>query len=190
MGACCKQLRVLCRQDDHCKQCDELSAAEVIHKTMQAHPKVPAVQQQACAALINLCAGESFDRRDHAAQSGALKAIIAAMETHIDYPGIQEMAFVAIQNICFGSDPNGEGRKKMAIDVGAFKAIVSAISKYEDTASVLDQGAATLRLLCNKNKLMKAKAMEAGSKPDWLKSSGGLSARVGGLTSRMLMRSS
>ena len=187
MGAACKQLRVLCRQDEHCKVCDSLGAAGVIYKTMLAHAKVPAVQQQACAALINLCAGESFDRRDHAAESGAIKAIIAAMEAHIEYPGIQEMAFVAIQNICFGQDANGQSRKDRAIDAGAFKTIVDAIKKYEDTSSVLDQGAATLRLLCNKNNLLKAKAMEAGAKKDWLKSSGGsLTARVGtALTSRM-----
>ena len=190
MGAACKQLRVLCRQDEHCQVCDKLGAAGVVYKTMQTHATVPAVQQQACAALINLCAGESFDRRDHAAESGAIKAVIAAMAAHIEYPGIQEMAFVALQNICFGQDANGQSRKDRAIEAGAFQAIVNAIKKYEDTSSVLDQGAATLRLLCNKQKLPKAKAMEAGAKADWLKSSGGgLSARVGGLTSRMLSRS-
>ena len=113
MGAACKQLRVLCRQDEACQACDRQGAAAVIYKTMMNHPNVPAVQQQACAALINLCAGESFDRRDHAAESGALTAIVKAMETHIDYPGIQEMAFVAIQNICFGQDPNGQSRKDL-----------------------------------------------------------------------------
>jgi len=148
------------------------------------------VQQQACAALINLCAGESFDRRDHAAQSGAIVAIVSAMKTHIEYPGIQEMAFVAVQNICFGNDANGLSRKELAVEKGCLNAIVDAIKKYEDTPSVLDQGAATLRLLTSKQPLLKAKAMEAGAKKQWLVSSGGgLSARIGGLTSRAFGKS-
>ena len=189
MGAACKQLRVLCREDDNCMVCDQLGAAQYVFQAMNMHINVPAVQQQACAALINLCAGESFDRRDRAAKSGALKAIVQAMKIHLEYPGIQEMAFVAIQNICFGNDINGLLRKEQAIEEGAFGAIVTAIKKHEDTASVLDQGAATLRLLADKKPLRKAQAIEVGAKSDWLKSSGGISARVGGLTSRMFGRS-
>mmetsp|Transcript_28541 Transcript_28541/g.75472 ORF Transcript_28541/g.75472 Transcript_28541/m.75472 type:complete len:190 (-) Transcript_28541:449-1018(-) len=181
-------MRMLCRQEEACKVCDQHDAVAVVCKTMTGHTKEPAVQQQACAALINLCVGESFERRDHAAQSGAIGAIVGAMRNHLEYPGIQEMAFVAIQNICFGNDANGATRKQQAIDAGAFEAIVAAIQKFEETTSVLDQGAATLRLLCNKNQLLKARAMEAGARKDWLKSSGGIiSSRMGGLTSRMLM---
>ena len=185
MGAACKQLRVLCRQDENCQMCDSLGAAALIHAAMTTHLPVPAVQQQACAALINLCAGDNFDRRDNAAKSGALTSVVAAMEKHLDYPGIQEMAFVAIQNICFGKDANGAERKEKAVEVGALTAIVNAIKKYEDTSSVIDQGAATLRLLTGNSQLLKAKAMEVGAKGAWLKSSGGISARMGGFTSRM-----
>ena len=59
---------------------------------------------QACAALINLCAGESMTRRVNAANSGVLKAIVISIEANLEYPGIVEMAFVALQNICFGTE--------------------------------------------------------------------------------------
>jgi len=181
MSAACKQLRVLCRKDEACIVCDKLNAAELICATMSRHVGAATVQQQACAALINLCAGESFGRRDRAVSSGALPAIVDAMNTHLEYPGIQEMAFVAIQNICFGNDAKGTARKEQAIKAGAFEAIIAGILKFEDTPSLLDQGSATLRLLCNKNQLLKVQAMNAGAKKEWLKSSGLLSARVGGL---------
>jgi len=175
---------------ENCQECDSLGAANLVTKAMNKHPLVPAVQQQACAAMINLCAGESFERRDNAAGSGAIVAIINAMKGHLEYPGIQEMAFVAVQNICFGNDQNGMGRREKAVEHGCLNVIVTAIKKYEDTPSVLDQGAATLRLLTNKNKLLKAKAMEAGAKPEWLKSSGGaLSARIGQYTNRVFGKS-
>lgn len=190
MEACCKQLRVLCRQDEMCKRCDEMGTAASVVKAMSVHQQTPGVQQQACAALINLCAGESFARRDHAAEAGALRSIITAMQLHLELAGIQEMAFVALQNICFGSDPNGDARKKKACEDGALVAIVSALKRHSEQSSVIEQGAATLRLLTHKNKLLKAQAMEAGAKTEWLKSTGSITARIGGVTSRMFGSSS
>ena len=187
IGAACKQLRILCRQDDHCQACDSLGAAGLLYRAMVRHPLIPTVQQQACAALINLCAGDNFERRNHAADSGALQAVVMAMKTHMNYHGVQEMGFVAIQNICFGSDPNGQVRRARAIEAGALDAIVAAIRKYEERTSVLDQGAATLRLLTNNVRHLKAKAVEAGAKKEWLTPSAGFSARFGSLTSRMLV---
>jgi len=172
---------MLCRQEEACKVCDQHDAVAVVCKTMTGHTKEPAVQQQACAALINLCVGESFERREHAAQSGVLGAIVGAMRNQIEHPapGIQEMAFVAIQNICFGGDANGAARKQRAIDAGAFEAIVVAIRRFQGTTSVHDQDTATLRLLCNNDQLLKARAMEAGAKKDWLQSHGGISRLLG-----------
>jgi len=190
MGAACKQLRVLCRQDEHCVMCDTLGAAGEVAKTMTTHQTVPEVQQQACAALINLCSARRVEPRDHAAESGALQAIVMAMSVHIEYPGIQEMAIIAIQNIIIGQDANDKMRKERAVEAGALKAIVDAVKKYEDTPSVLDQGAATLRLLCSKDKNLRKKAEEFGAKKDWLKSSGGMMSSRMGLTSRMLGRNS
>ena len=65
------------------------------------------------------------------------------------------------------------------------QAIVDAVIKYEGTASVLEQGTATLRLLISKDGALKAKALQAGAKTDWLRSAGGgsLSTRLG-FTSR------
>jgi len=129
-------MRMLCRQEEACKVCDQHDAVAVVCKTMTGHTKEPAVQQQ-------------------------------------------EMAFVAIQNICFGGDANGAARKQRAIDAGAFEAIVVAIRRFQGTTSVHDQDTATLRLLCNNDQLLKARAMEAGAKKDWLQSHGGISRLLG-----------
>lgn len=181
MSAACKQLRMLCRQDELCDECDQLNAASVIRQCMRKHIDSPIVQQQGCAALINLCAGDSFARRDHASNSDAIGAIVEAMDAHLEYPGIQEMACVAIQNICFGHDANGQSRRQKAIRAGALEAIVQATLKYEVTPSVVDQGSAALRLLCHKSSTSKAQALAAGAKKEWFRPATSLAARVGGL---------
>jgi len=185
MGAACKQLRVLCRQNELCIQCDQLGAAAEVANMMAAHAKVPEVQQQACAAIINLCSARRVEPRDRAASSGVLNTIVAAMQLHTVYPGIQEMAIIAIQNVIIGTDARDKERKAHAIDAGAIQAIVDAVIKYEGTASVLEQGTATLRLLISKDSALKTKALQAGAKKDWLRSAGGgsLSTRLG-FTSR------
>ena len=109
---CFKQLRILCREDDTCVECDRLGANEVVISTMRAHIASEMVLTQACAVLINLCAGESWERRDRAQQGGAVPTIIQAMQRHPNSAILQEMSFVAMQNICFGNDPNGVGRRR------------------------------------------------------------------------------
>ena len=104
---CLKQLRVLCRDDRTCDQCDKGGANDTIVAIMHDHAQSVTVLIQSCAVLINLCAGDSFERRDHAAMAGALPAIADAMRKHIGSPILQEMSFVALQNICFGNDSNG-----------------------------------------------------------------------------------
>ena len=192
MCAACKQLRVLCREDEHCMMCDTLGAAGEVARTMTTYRALPDLQQQACAALINLCSARRVEPRNHAAEQGALNAIVAAMTVHIDYPQIQEMAVIAIQNIIIGQDANDKMRKDRAVEAGALEAIVEAARRYEEMPSVLDQGTATLRLLCSKDKDLRRRAEELGAKKDWLgpqekvrRESGGLSSRMG-LTSRML----
>lgn len=181
MAAGCKQLRLLCRKKEGCDACDKLNAASSICKTMSLHIKDPSVQQQGCAALINLCAGESMQRRVHASNGGALRAIVEAMDTHIEYPGVQEMAFVAIQNVTSGGGSSGQSRRAQAIESGALRAIINAVHKFEEIPSVVDQGTATLRLLCAKNPRAKAEAISIGAKKEWLKSPGVLSNLLDGL---------
>jgi|Transcript_28412 hypothetical protein len=195
MAAACKRVRVLCHEEDGCLLCDSLGAVAHLTDAMEAHCNVPAVQQQACAAIINLCSGEVQPdqpavRQDNAA-SCTLEAIVAAMTANLDYPGVQEMAFVAIRNITTGDDANAFRRKQLVAEAGAIGAIVVAVNKYEGTGSVAEQGIVTLRQLTSKTPLLQARALEAGAKKEWLRSGAddaGLSARVRGLTSRVLGR--
>jgi hypothetical protein len=105
---CFKQLRVLCRDDWTCDQCDRLGANDQIIRLMRLHLGSESVLTQACAVLINLCAGDSYERRDRAQLGGAPDVILKAMEAHPNSAILQEMSFVAMQNISFGSDPNGK----------------------------------------------------------------------------------
>ena len=113
-----------------------------------------------------------------------MKTIVKAMDLHLNYAGIQEMAIIAIQNIIIGTDARDKQRKMAAIDAGALASIANAIKKFEGTASVFEQGTGTLRLLCNKESGLKSRAIAAGAKKEWLKStSGSISQRLG-FTSR------
>uniref|UniRef100_A0A7S3AJR7 Armadillo repeat-containing protein 8 n=1 Tax=Haptolina ericina TaxID=156174 RepID=A0A7S3AJR7_9EUKA len=145
---------------------------------MHDHAQSVTVLIQSCAVLINLCAGDSFERRDHAAMAGALPAIADAMRKHIGSPILQEMSFVALQNICFGNDSNGADRKAKAVEIGVLKDIVQAMTKHSDVDSLVEQGSSTLRLLVGKDKSAKQKALDAGANPKWLKTGGFLSRRL------------
>ena len=52
------QVRVLCREEGQRQRCEALDAATSIANAMRAHPRAAGLQQQGCAALINLTAGE------------------------------------------------------------------------------------------------------------------------------------
>ena len=52
---CCKRLRVLCREPENCKKCDEAGSARAVVGAMAALPDTPTVQLQALAALVKMC---------------------------------------------------------------------------------------------------------------------------------------
>ncbi|KAL1499732.1 hypothetical protein AB1Y20_012419 [Prymnesium parvum] len=177
--ACCKRLRELCRDDDVGAQCDELGAAPAIARAMMLHAQHPEVQQQGCAAVINLCSAPRVGPRNRTAQSGVLEALVSTMQLQLAYPGIQEMAFIALQNVIIGSDENARMRKDRAIAAGALKAIVESLKLYERLPNMKEQGTLALRLLCSKDSGARAKAMAAGAKKEWLTSGGNFSSRLG-----------
>ena len=76
---CCKRLRVLCREPENCKKCDEAGTASAVVASMKALPSVPSVQLQALAALVNLCSGEANEHRKNAVEAGSMTAIVEAM---------------------------------------------------------------------------------------------------------------
>ena len=55
------------------------------------------------------------------------------------------------------------------MDAGALAAIVNALLKHTSTASLNEQGVSALRLLTKGSKPYRAMALEAGAKPEWLR---------------------
>jgi len=180
MEACCKQVRVLCREEGQRQRCEALDAATSIANAMRAHPRAAGLQQQGCAALINLTAGgggAGEHARERAALGGGLQAVVAAMETHMELQGIQEMAFVAIMNVVGMGDEASESRKEAAAEAGAIEATVTALTRHSGSQSLVEQGIAALQLLTKSSKPRKALATVAGARPEWLRGGGSGSSR-------------
>ena len=61
--ACCKRLRVLCRDADNCKKCDEAGTARAVIGAMGALPDIQTVQLQALAAALRLRPPDGAEER-------------------------------------------------------------------------------------------------------------------------------
>ena len=101
------------------------------------------------AVVIGCCErwqalGYGPGRRQSAADSGALPAIVAGMHAHASKMVVQEKACLAIANICSGTDEAGLARKAAAFDAGAVPAIVAAILAHPGIAAVQANGSAAL----------------------------------------------
>ena len=102
--ACCKRVRVLCREAEMCRECDLHGAATAVCNAMKALPSDMTVQLQGLAAIVNLCSGEANEHRTRAVEAGALAMIVKAMGDLITNPEVQEMGCIALQNCCYGED--------------------------------------------------------------------------------------
>lgn len=131
--ACCKRLRVLCREPENCKRCDEAGTASAVVAAMGMLPTLQSVQLQALAAIVNLCSGEANEHRKNAVDSGAMTAIVAAMLALADNAEVQEMACIALQNCCYGEDDHSLTRRTTAATEGAIEAVVKAMQKHVDS---------------------------------------------------------
>ena len=87
-------------------------------------------------------------RRQSAADSGALKAIVGGMKANPSAALVQEKGALAIANICSGIDEQGLGRKALAHEAGCVEALVSGMSAFPDVAQVLSNSAAALGNIC------------------------------------------
>jgi len=187
--ACCKRVRVLCREIDMCRVCDQAGAAAAVVKAMQALPNETRVQLQALAAIVNLCSGENNEHRSKAVASGALPMIVDAMKALIFNPEVQEMGCIALQNCCYGEDEQAIERRRGAAAAGAISAVVDAMKQHESIPAAQEVGVATLRLIVHKVPELRQTAVNAGANPDWVKpiskeGGGILSFRKGFGTSR------
>ena len=82
--ACCKRLRVLCRESVGRQQCEQLDAARVMIDAIDALTPLDAtLALQSLAALVNICAEREVDSlRDSAVNAGALRVAVRAINDH------------------------------------------------------------------------------------------------------------
>ena len=166
---CCKRLRVLCRDADNCKKCDEAGTARAVVGAMGAIPDDQAVQLQALAALVNLCSGENNDHRKNAVDNGVMKAITGAMKKLPESAEVQEMACIALQNCCYGEDPHAITRREAAGAEGALEAVIDAIRNHSQSSTIQEVGMATLRLMVHRVTNLREEAVKLGAQPEWVK---------------------
>jgi len=180
--ACCKRVRVLCREVEQCKECDAHGAALAVVSAMRALPAEMTVQLQGLAAIVNLCSGEANDHRAKAVDAGALEVIVAAMTTLCTNAEVQEMGCIALQNCCYGEDSEAPQRRKRAAEDGAIKAVLAAMNSHQAIPAAQEVGIATLKLIVHKVPELRKQAVAEGAKFLGTKESGGvLSFRLASL---------
>lgn len=168
--ACCKRLRVLCRDPATRKECHEARSAAAVVGAMNRCPmSTMTVQWHALAALVNLCSGEVNDYRERAVEAGAMPAIVAVLNQVTENAEVQEMACIALQNACFGEDEHALVRRQVAADEGAIEAVLAAMRRCETIQSMRDVSRATLRLLVHHLPELRSKAQALGARPEWVK---------------------
>ena len=160
--ACCKRIRVLCRDQANCDACDKVNASVAIVSAMDLYQEEPKVQLQALAALVNLCSGEGSEHRQHAVEADCLRRIVNAMKVHLKNSELQDMACIALQNCCYGEDENAVERRQKAAAAGAIETTVQAMRAYPDLPVAQEVGIATLKLMVHKCADNKAMALAQG----------------------------
>ena len=189
-AACCRRVRVLCREYELRKACDQLGAARIL---IAAHDAMPTDQQlvlQALAALVNLCSGESNPTRTTAVEAGAIRAAASAIASLGSVIEIGEMACLVVQNLCYGDDPEALSRRRHAADDGAIEAVVSVLNQHPE---IHDTCCSSLRLCVDRMPDLRQRAVNLGApeeavKPITKESGGLLSFRTGWGTSRSRKR--
>ena len=101
----------------------------------------PETVQQVCERCFS---GQSAEKRQEAADAGAVPAIVRVMGAHEDDVAVQEKAILALGNVCCGTDARGLARKQAAFEAGALGAILTAMRSHVGSAAVQEHGAATV----------------------------------------------
>jgi hypothetical protein len=96
------------------------------------------------------------------------------------------MACLVIQNLCYGDDGAVLDRRKRAADDGAIETILNVMQRFDQAKEIYDACVASLRLTVDRLPDLRAKAVQQGAQPDWVKpvtkdSGGGLLSFRGGL---------
>lgn len=184
--ACCKRVRVLCREFPSRQNCEQLGAARIIISAIDAMSTDKLLVLQSLAALVNLCSGDAHPPRTTAVDAGAIRVAAMAIQTLGDNIEVGEMACLVVQNLCYGDDNAALERREKAAKDGAIEAVIKVMNTH---AEVRDTCVASLRLCVDRMPALRTRATEAGAPPEGVKpitkEGGGLLSFRGGFgTSR------
>lgn len=101
----------------------------------------PETVEQVCERCFS---GQTNEKRQEAADAGAVQAIVACMGMHPDNLAVQEKCILALGNICCGTDERGLARKQLAADAGALAAVLVAMRSHLGSSIVQENGSATV----------------------------------------------
>ena len=169
--ACCKRLRVLCRDTAGRQDCERLNAAAVMISAIDAlEPLNEMLALQALAALVNICAERDVDSlRDLAVNAGALRVAVRAIDEHCHTNmQVSEMSCLLVRNLCCGKDDNVLERRKQAANAGVIEASIKAMGVYENEP-IAQNIIIALRLVVDRLPELRTRATNAGAKADWVK---------------------
>uniref|UniRef100_A0A7S3SSY8 Uncharacterized protein n=1 Tax=Emiliania huxleyi TaxID=2903 RepID=A0A7S3SSY8_EMIHU len=122
---------------------------------LQAHPQVAEVQEEGCAALVNVCDGDDdagLARKQRAAGAGAMELVVAAMQAHPQAVGVQQYGCWAMVNVCHRTPGAGLARIQRAADAGGASAgielAVAAMQAHPQHAGVQQFGCCAMGNVC------------------------------------------
>ena len=120
-----------------------------LHEVAQPRSQAVALQRMGCLALWMMTCGESEpasndsdasnERRQHAADAGALPLLASLMRTYGEqHPELCQGACMALYNIAGGSNchdacPGGEAIREAAAQAGAIEAVLSFLERHAQT---------------------------------------------------------
>ena len=110
-------------------------------RTLSEFGSHPETVEQVCERCFQ---GQTNEKRQEAADAGALQAIVACMAKHSERSDTLEHCIVALGNIVFGTDAAGLARKQRAADSGVISAVLDAMRSHVPSSSVQENGSATL----------------------------------------------
>jgi len=166
-AACCKRVRVLCRDLELRQECDKWGASRILIAAYDAMPKEDKLVLQSLAAIVNLCSGDSHAPRTKAVDAGAIRAAAGAIndlgENSIE---IGELACLVVQNLCYGDDKDALLRRRRADNDGAIEAV---IKMHQTHAEIRETCSSSLRLCVDRMEDLRQKARAAGAPEDCVK---------------------
>jgi len=181
-AACCKRVRVLCRDVSLRRECLQFGALRILKSCYEAMPNDESLVLHSLAALVNVYADETFPR-SAAVEAGAVAMIAKVIADFSSSTEVTEMACLATRNLCYGVGADALRRRKRAAADGAVEAVIAVLNNQPELREV---SIATLRICVDgvpelKQRALKGGAPSEGVKPLSKDSGGSLLSFRGGL---------